>query len=462
MTNSSVNPHVCIIGAGPGGLTVGRALKRAGISFEIIERNKSVGGIWDIDNPGSPMYESAHFISSSQISHFAGWPMPTSYPDYPGHHRILGYIRDFAATEGLMEHVVTSTSVTYARRHEHGWRVNVLDEYGSRGKDFTHLVCASGTTWEPKRPSWPGEFRGEIYHSSKYRAADALAGKRVLVVGAGNSGCDIACDAAQSAQRAYISMRRGYHFVPKHMLGMPSDQFAARTECLPLWLQRRLFEVFLRLYNGDLTTIGLARPDHRVLESHPIVNDQLLHYLRHGDIEAHRDIERLDGNTVHFVDGRTVEVDTIVCATGYHTKTPYLEPGTIPDRGGRPDLFLNILSKNDPTLFATGFVESNSGLFKLFDQKAHIIASAISASRNPSEHDRLRQIVENEDPDTSGGVAYVNSARHANYVNIRAYRRALHRLAKKMRWARFEPSALFPSAPEFRPRALAGAVQPQA
>ncbi len=205
---------------------------------------------------------------------------------------------------------------------------------------------------------------------------------------------------------------------------------------------------------GGLTVGRALLRAHRVLESHPIINDQLLHHLRHGDFRAHRDVSRLNGNWVHFADGRRVEVDVIVCATGYETTTPYLEPGTFPTREGRPDLFLNLFSRTDPALFATGFLESNSGLFKLFDQKAHVIACAIEASVDTSRHASLRAIVERESVDVSGGVSYVKSSRHANYVNTRAYRRALERLCHRLGWPAFEPAQLFPGAPKFLSAAM--------
>lgn len=425
--------RICVVGAGPGGLTVGRALRRAGLAFDIVERHCDVGGIWDIDNPGSPMYASAHFISSSGVSHFHGAPMPADYPDYPDHRRILAYIRAFASAEGLYRHVQTSSTVTRARRVETGWLVSVRSGGETHTRHYSHLVCATGTTWSPKSPSWASQDEaGIVQHASTYRHPSSLRGKRVLVVGAGNSGCDIACDAARNATTAHISMRRGYHFVPKHLFGMPADVFCQRSAWLPMWLRRRLFEWVLRMQHGDLTRLGLPAPDHRVLESHPILNDQLLHHLRHGDIAVVPDVRRLDGHTVHFADGSQRDYDLVLCATGYRTATPHLEPGTLPESGGRPDLFLNIFAADDPTLMATGFLESNSGLFKLFDLAAHVIAQAAAAG--PAEAHRLRGALRGPRPDLSGGVRYVASERHANYVNIDAYRHALHRFIADMGW----------------------------
>ncbi|MEM8610260.1 MAG: NAD(P)-binding domain-containing protein [Myxococcota bacterium] len=440
----------CIIGAGPGGISVARAFGRAGIPYDLVERHSDVGGIWDIDNPGSPVYESAHFISSSGISHFAGVPMPEDYPDYPSHERILAYLRGVAAREGLYSHLRASTEVVRAERIDEGWRVVLRGCHGTETTDYAGIVCASGTTWHPKMPSWPGVFAGEVVHSSRYRSAAELAGRRVLVVGAGNSGCDIASDAATAAKAAFISMRRGYHFIPKHVFGMPTDVFADKSKYMPMALRRWVFERILCILNGDVTKLGLPAPDHPLLASHPITNDQLLHYLRHGDISVKPDVKRLDGLELEFVDGTRERIDLVICATGYETRTPYLPEETLPTRGGRPDLYLNIFSRSHRDLFCTGFLESNSGLFKLFDLMAHTIAQAVLARRDPAANTKFRRRVEQHAPDLSGGIRYVESDRHANYVNIDAYRAALTDLCKRMEWPSFDPDglALLPPAVE--------------
>ena len=124
-------------------------------------------------------------------------------------------------------------------------------------------------------------------HTQTYRSSEELRGKRVLIIGAGNSGADIACDAARTAARAFLSVRRGYHFIPKHIFGKPADVFAAESPPMPRWLEQRVFGVLLRLLNGDLSRLGLPRPDHRIFETHPILNTQVLHFLSHGDLEGH-------------------------------------------------------------------------------------------------------------------------------------------------------------------------------
>jgi hypothetical protein len=428
---------VCVVGAGPGGLALARAFKRLGIAAEVYERHDGVGGIWDCDSPGSPMYDSAHFISSKTQSHYLDFPMPDDYPDYPSNRQILAYMRSFAEAYDLLPMIRLRTPVERAYFEHGGWTMRLGD---GRTRRFRWLVCANGTNWHPNIPQFPGHFSGELRHALHYRSTDELRGRRVLVVGAGNSGCDIACDAAQAASAAFISLRRGYHFIPKLIFGKPADVFAHDGPKLPMWLTQRVFGLMLRVLQGDLRRHGLAAPDHRIFESHPIVNDQLLHYLAHGDIKAKPDIARLDGDAVVFADGSRETVDLIILATGYGWQIPYVDETAFDWKRGRPDLYLNLFSRGNAQLFAFGFMETNGGAYKLFDHMADLVARAIRADRDdPVLAARLRALVEHERPDLSGGVRYVDSDRHATYVNIDAYQKAVANLRRRMGWPDIAP-----------------------
>ncbi|HZW90078.1 MAG TPA: NAD(P)/FAD-dependent oxidoreductase, partial [Myxococcaceae bacterium] len=211
--------RVCVVGAGPAGLSLARAFLAHRIPFDVYERHRDVGGLWDPSNPGSPIYESAHFISSRTQSHFHDFPMPEDYPDYPSHRQVLDYVRSFADAFRLRDHIRFGTGVTSAVADGGGWKVTLST---GEVRPYAALVCASGTNWYPVMPTYPGVFAGEMRHTQTYRSADELRGKRVLIIGAGNSGCDIACDAARTAEKVFLSVRRGYHFIPKHIFGKPA------------------------------------------------------------------------------------------------------------------------------------------------------------------------------------------------------------------------------------------------
>lgn len=428
---------VGVVGGGPAGLSLARSFKALGIPFVVYERHGDVGGLWDPQNPGSPIYDSAHFISSKTQSHFHDFPMPDHYPDYPSNRQILAYMRAFAHAFDLYPHIRFNTAVEQARLVDGAWQLTL-----STGEVVRHgaLVCANGTNWHPGEVRYPGEFSGEMRHSVTYRSLDEFRGRRVLVIGAGNSGCDIACDAAKVADAAYISLRRGYHFIPKHIFGVPADAFVANGPQMPMWLEQRVFGGMLRLLNGDLTRLGLQKPDHRILETHPILNTQLLHFLAHGDIAAKPDVARFEGRQVHFKDGSSAEVDLVITATGYQWKIPYVDPALFRWKDSRPDLYLNLFSREVPSLYALGFMETNGGAYKLFDQMADLIARTILArAAGGGAAAAVNDVVAHDTPDLSGGIRFAGSGRHATYVEINAYRRYMRKLRRRLGWPDLAP-----------------------
>lgn len=417
---------VGIIGAGPAGLVAAAALKQRDIPFTIVDAGRRPGGIWDIDRDSTPMYESAHFISSRRLSGLPGFPMPDSYPDYPKHDRILDYVGAFARHHDLDRHITFGVRVESATRDaKGGWTLALSSGEARRCRA---LCVATGTTWFPRLPDVPGHFEGEAWHSFHYRSPRQFEGKRVLIVGGGNSAADIACDAARSAARAFISLRRGYYFIPKFIFGLPADVFAHAGPQLPRWLEERMFGFLMnRILVGDLRKYGLPTPDHPILRSHPILNTQILHHLGHGDIEARKDVQRLDGRTVHFVDGTREEIDLIVWATGYDKRFPFLPEHELDRNGGVLDLYLNVFHRRHDDLFFVGLFETDGAAYGLYGQQADLIASYLDSNTPGSTRVAFDRLRSSDRPDLRGGVRYIASARHNYYVNGDVYERVLRR-----------------------------------
>ena len=434
---------VVVVGAGPSGLEAVRVLRDAGIPVQGFERHSDVGGIWDIDNPGTPMYASAHFISSRTLSALAGAPFPDDYPDYPRHDQLLAYLRDYADRFDLRRHIRFGTEVADARPVDGGWDVTVGDGEVIPARA---VVLATGNQWHPNLPDYPGTFTGETFHSRDYRSPEVFRGKRVLIVGAGNSGCDIACDAARAADHAVISMRRGYRIVPKHLFGKPADVFAHEGPNLPAWLEQRAFTKLLDLLVGDVTRYGLPAPDHDVLATHPILNSEMLDLLAHGDLEVRRDIARLDGDEVAFVDGTRETFDLIVWATGYRVRFPVIDREALRWRHpNAPDLFLNVFPPDRDDLFVMGMLETDAGAWPIISRQAQLIVQVLGDQRDrPAQAETFRAL-KRRPLDLEGGIHHVDSDRHAYYVRDETYRRTADRLLAAMAAGRLDELDLDPS-----------------
>ena len=432
----------CLVGAGPAGLIMARALMAEGVPFDWFEKQDDVGGIWTMDSPDSPMYESAHFISSKYTSGFVGYPMPADLPDYPSWDEIRDYIRAFARDFGLYDRVTLGVAVTRAEPlPEDRWRVTLST---GEVREYDGLIACPGVTWHPNIPELPGRerFRGEVRHSLTYRQPSEFTGKRVLVVGAGNSGVDIACDAARSADAAFLSVRRGYHFVPKHIFGLPTD--AVLYGVIPPPKGVTLAgdpTTLIDAYVGDVTRLGLPAPDHALLESHPIMNTQVIHYLQHGDLTAKPDVVALTERGARFTDGSEEDVDLVLLATGYRYLLPFLDESLLTWRRGRPDLYLNVFSRELDSLYVVGFAEFAGAAYTRFDEMAQMIVMDIRARETGDHRAELRRLKAEDHPDLSGGMRYVDSDRHAAYVQIDAYVDYLATLRDRFEWADLDAEA---------------------
>ncbi|SDM92744.1 flavin-containing monooxygenase [Allokutzneria albata] len=422
---------VCVIGAGSSGLVALKNLRQAGFDAVAYERHDEVGGNWCFGGPGSRVYASTHTISSKPFTQYPDFPMPDEWPDYPHHSRLREYFQRYAEHFRLLDHVRFGHEVTSAVPDGGGWSVTVK---GKVPKHFDALVVANGHNWHPKMPEYPGlaEFSGKVLHSAAYKGPDVLRGQRVLVVGAGNTGCDIAVEAAQHAEAVWHSTRRGYWYVPKYILGKPSDQIADALIGLrlPKPVRRLMTKLTLLATVGLPQRAGLPKPDHALFETHPIVNSLLTYYVGHGGIKPVPDVERFEGSTVVLSDGQRVDVDLVVLATGYLLRVPFLDPALLAWDGEahtKPKLYQHVFSPAHETLFVAGLIQPDSGQFALVHWQTAAIASYLRArDRSPSRAAAFRRtVVQQADRRWTGGQDYVKSTRHHFEVAHQHYLRGL-------------------------------------
>ncbi|KQZ22284.1 flavin-containing monooxygenase [Microbacterium sp. Root553] len=416
-----------IIGAGPSGLAAARALTRRGVAVDGYEASHGVGGLWDIDNPRSTMYESAHLISSRTTTEFAEFPMRSS-ADYPGHRVLKEYFEEYADRFDLVDLFRFDTTVTRLEPRDGGWDLTSVDAEGTRTRRYAGVVLANGTLATPSIPAFAGAFTGELMHTSDYRSADQLEGRRVLLIGAGNSGCDIAVDAVHRAASVDMSVRRGYYFVPRYLFGRPSDTLN-QGRPLPARIKQAVDSRVLRAFTGDPVRFGFPRPDYRIYESHPIVNTMILNHLGQGDLRIRPDVDRFDGATVRFRDGSADDYDLVLLATGYRLDYPFVDRAHLSWQGAAPRLFLNIFPSSFNGLYVMGMIEASGiGWQGRYEQADLLAAYLHAAERDPGAAARFRARVRTAPwPDLTGGYRYLGLDRMAYYVNKDAYRTAVRR-----------------------------------
>jgi cation diffusion facilitator CzcD-associated flavoprotein CzcO len=416
-----------LVGAGPAGLAGARNFAKAGIDFVGFEAHSGVGGLWDIDNPRSTVYKSAHLISSRTTTAYAEFPMRDDVPDYPGHREMKTYFDDFADAFDLRRHYRFGTRVEKLEPDGDLWSVTSSGPDGGRRTErFRGVVIATGTLSEPSIPTFAGEFAGELMHTAAYKDPAVFKDQRVLIIGAGNSGCDIAVDAVHRAASVDMSVRSGYWFIPKYIFGRPADTLNQRKKPLPAWLKTKVDGTLLRLLTGDPTRFGFIKPDHRIYETHPILNTLVLHHAGHGDIKVRGDVARFAGDTVEFKDGTSHGYDMVVLATGYKLHYPYVDPQHLNWVGNGPDLYLNIFTPRHRNVFVLGMLEAAGIGWQGRYLQAELVAQFVKAQReHPANAEELWQRVQGPRPDLSGGYRYRQLERMPYYVNKDAYTRAV-------------------------------------
>lgn len=424
---------VCVIGAGSGGLTAAKNFTQAGFAVEVLEREADLGGNWNYDLPCSRVYRSTHMISSKSFTQYTDYPMPEKFPDYPHHSQVLKYLRYYTKRFKIEPLIRYGRSVERVEPGASGgWEVTT--NVGPT-RHYAALVIANGHNWSPRWPSYPGEFSGQTLHSAQYKTPDIFAGKRVLVVGGGNSGCDIAVEASHVAAATVHSTRRGYHYVPKYIFGRPSDALADRlaNRRVPLWLRRLVMSLVVRVMAGSPQMAGLPAPDHRLFDTHPIVNSLFPYHVQHGDIRPKPDIVRLDGRAVHFHDGSAEEFDVIVYATGYNVVFPFIDNALLNWHDGRPRLYKHVFHPQRDDLFVIGMIQPDAGIFGLMDRQAQAAALFLSALREglPAAK-RLRACKGAGEVGIRQKIRYQESARHVLEVEHWGYAQELDRLIAQL------------------------------
>lgn len=423
----------CVIGAGPSGLTALKNLISLGIPAVCLEREDDIGGNWYFGSGASAVFASTRLISSKSLTAYTDFPMPRQWPAYPDHRRCLAYLHAYADRFDLRRHIRTRTPVgSVTPLAGGGWRVT----HDGGAFECRGLVIANGHNHAPRWPETPGRFSGPFLHACQYTSPldpVPIAGKRVLVIGGGNSGCDIAVECSRHAARTVHSTRRGYHVVPRFIMGRPADLRGERLLAMgaPAWLRRIVSLRAIDRAIGLSWKHGLPRPDHRLWDSHPVINSDLLARIDAGAIVPRGDVRRFDGGAAIFADGSQESFDVVICATGYVLSLPFIDDRHLNPVDGAPQLFLHALHPTRDDIAVCGLIQPDSGQWGLTDLQGKLIARmAAAAEWSPRAAAFLHKhrARAGDGIPRPAGIAYVDSPRHRFEVEHHAYRRRLETL----------------------------------
>ena len=422
--------HVCIIGTGPSGLPAIKNLIDAGISLIAYDNNSDVGGNWiyNENESHSSVFETTHIISSKTLSQYEDFPFRPEVSDYPSHEELRHYFQSYAKHFKLYQHIEFNTLVKSCERKDNGlWEVTTIKDEHKQVVIFTDLVVCNGHHWEPKYPNYPGKFSGSFLHSHQYKKAAPFAGKKVLVIGGGNSACDVAVESSRVSTKTAISWRRGYRIIPKFLMGKPTDVFATKMKFLPIYLRNFLAGLIAAITNGSNNVYGLQKPSHKFGATHPTINSELLYKIRHGKIIPKVEIDHFEDRKVFFKDNTNEEFDVIIACTGFALAHPFFDEKFLNYREGPVPLYLKMFHPKYDNLFFIGMFQPLGCIWPGAEQQSKLLALAIKKVwKRPSN---IKYLCEREV--SHPHMKQINTNRHRITVDFHRFMRDLKLQIKK-------------------------------
>lgn len=372
-----MSKRFAVIGAGAAGLCAAKHLIDAGIEATIFEIGSQIGGLWvyENDNGRSSAYRSLHINSEARVSCFRDFPFPPDAPLYPDHAEMKQYFRDYAEKFDLTRRIRFNSRVASVTPADPGLTVRL--ESGAE-ETFDGVVAASGHQSDPRDPPELKPFTGRYLHAHDYRVPEPFTGQRVLVIGPGNSGVDVAADICTVTEHTVLCARSPVLIMPRMMFGVPNSRTLVKIEKpwvpwpIRIWARATL----TRIFQGRMEQWGFRTPKTR---THPISHPTLISHIAWRRISVKPGIHAVEGNQIRFVDGTVDRFDTVIAATGYVTTFPYLAPDQVPLEGTRPTLYNRVVHPSVPNLFFVGLFDVSGGSnIRMMDDQSDYVAAIVS------------------------------------------------------------------------------------
>jgi hypothetical protein len=415
--------RIAVIGAGAAGLCAAKHLLGKGMEVVVFELGSRIGGLWvyENDNGLSGAYQSLHVNSENKVTAYKDFPFQDSAPIYPDHVQMAQYLADYADRFALRQHIRFRSRVSWIEQASGGgWVVTLAN---GTHEEFDAVVVATGHQGVPSHPPFSKEFTGEYLHSHSYRVPERFKGKEVLVVGAGNSACDIASDICTVTSSTTMAARSPVLLMPRMFLGVPTSRVLGRLEkpWMPWALRRRMRELIARMAHGRMEQWGFVTPKTR---THPAGHHLLIGHFIWNRIKAKPGIAKINGDMVTFVDGTVKRFDSMIAATGYEVHLPFLSEGLSPMKGRWLELFHQVVKPGVPGLYFVGFFNvSGGGNIRMMDDQCQWVAALEAGELTlPSPQAMGRMIAKEREAITR---LYPDSPRYALELDPRVYRASL-------------------------------------
>lgn len=424
-----------IIGAGSAGLCAAKYLISAGLhDVTIFEAGSKIGGLWcyENDNGESSAYATLHINTPKSITSFSDMPFAEHVQVFPDHRDMYEYFTDYANRFDLIRHIRFNSRVKEVRPvipfdpRTPKWRVTT--ERGQTEVFDRVLVCTGHLAVPRHVKQLVDDFGGEYLHTHDYRSPDKFVGKRVCIVGAGNSACDVASDICMTSPKTFLVARSGVVIVPKLIFGKPYHDIKHLLErrWIPQWLRARIERLIVYAVQGDMTELGFKLPKKRV---HGTSNAFLVQHIRYRRVTVKPGIERIDGRRIHFSDGTSEEFDVLIAGTGYHVAFPFVSETILPVKDNSVDLYKRMVVPDWPGMYFIGLTNQNTSAMLVFEKQMQwILPHEKGLAMLPSAPEMRADI---EARKASLRVTFQDSPRHALEEPYQQYFPALEQSLKE-------------------------------
>ncbi len=452
--------RMAVIGAGPAGLVTAKSLMEKGFDVTVYEKGSHVGGTWlyENDNGRNFLYKNLHINTSKRLTAFAGLPFPDDTQPIPDHRDMARYLATYADHFGVTPKIKFNTAVREVTPvHTSGgnraaWKVAAGNE---APEIYEVVVVCAGAFDRPKHVAAFKDFAGEYLHSADYREPEKYVGKRVCVVGAGNSGVDIASDICTTAKSVSLVARSGVKITPHFILGRALNDIGRSLQkwWIPDRVRRSIVGALVYVVHGSEERLGFKPLKHRV---HPSISSTIVQDILFNRVKVRHGIESIEGTRVKYTGGAEEIVDVLIAATGYVTEFPFLPQKVLDTGKDYLDLYMRVVPPDAPGLYFVGMINSDTPVNYASERQARFIAS-VEHERcvlPPADELRRRIAAKNDWIRQNYGVA----TRHGMQEESKHYYRELDTALREARRLRLKQTSSFENKPDISSAAIAGHV----